>query len=81
MVRIKFTGPGAALQMQTMLTRNAASKSPATTVQHKSQNEVEVRPTVSGPEQLALKQQQSLEMVQIMLHVSVSMPLILVVIP
>ena len=38
-----------------------------------SQNRVEQCPNLTAEEQLSLKQQQSLEMVQIMLHVSVSL--------
>lgn len=75
MVRIKFTGPGsAALQMQSgpttaLYTLASESFAPA---QPKSQHAIAQRPLLSQEEQQSLKQQQSLEMVQIMLHVSVS---------
>lgn len=78
MVRIKFTGPDAELQRQASLARGAASKSSTTAVLHKTRNDAEKQPKLAAQEQLALKQQQSLEMVQIMLHVSVSIAPILI---
>lgn len=71
MVRVKYTGPASALQMQSTPAAHGASKSLAPT-QTKNQNQVEQRPRLTAQEHLYLKQQQSLEMVQIMLHVSVS---------
>lgn len=67
MVRIKYTGPQSALQTQSY---RPATK-PQATIQKRKQNEVVEQPQTTQ-EHLALKQQQSLEMVQIMLHVSVS---------
>lgn len=60
MVRIKYTGGASAVQIQ------------QTPVQNKTQSESEETLGVRFQESLALQQQQSLEMVQIMLHVSVS---------
>lgn len=60
MVRIKYTGGASAVQMQ---------QAP---VQNKTQSESEEMSRVRFQENLVLQQQQSLEMVQIMLHVSVS---------
>lgn len=60
MVRIKYTGGTSAVQMQ------------QTPVQNKTQSESEETSGVRFQESLALQQQQSLGMVQIMLHVSVS---------
>lgn len=72
MVRVKYTGPASALQMQPLPAYYGASKFPAT-VHTKNQNQVAQRPKLTAQERLSLKQQQSLEMVQIMLHVSVSL--------
>ncbi|RMJ22644.1 meiosis specific protein Hop1 [Aspergillus sp. HF37] len=69
MVRVKYTGPASALQMQSTPAVHDASKSLAP-AQTKKQNQVEQRPRLTAQEHLSLKQQQSLEMVQIMLHVS-----------
>ncbi|KAG2418035.1 hypothetical protein HFD88_001135 [Aspergillus terreus] len=66
MVRIKFTGPAAVQPVQVQKT---VPKSPSS-VQAKNRTELQ-RPTeLTNQESLSLKQQQSLEMVQIMLHVS-----------
>ena len=73
MVRLLFNGPEAAASVQKILSRQVpGSRSPAAIAQSKTQNAVEQRPNLTAEEQLSLKQQQSLEMVQIMLHVSVS---------
>lgn len=72
MVRIKFTGPAAVqpVQVQKTVPKSASS------VQAKNRTELQ-RPTeLTYKESLSLKQQQSLEMVQIMLHVSVGTLLI-----
>ena len=70
MARIKFTVPASAVQVQSA--RVLHDKQSATATRKKTQTEVE-NPTKSAvSEGLSLKQQQSLEMVQIMLHVSVS---------
>lgn len=70
MVRVKYTGPASALQMQPLPTLYSTSKFPAT-AHNKNQNQVAQRSKLTAQEHLSLKQQQSLEMVQIMLHVSV----------
>ncbi|KAL5355156.1 HORMA domain-containing protein [Aspergillus floccosus] len=66
MVRIKFTGPAAVQsgQVQKTVPKTASS------VQAKNRTELQ-RPTkLTNQESLSLKQQQSLEMVRIMLHVT-----------
>ena len=60
MARVKYTGPTSTVQLQPAQVRN------------KTQAESEEVTRLKLEERLALKQQQSLEMVQIMLHVSVS---------
>ncbi|KNG84254.1 putative meiosis specific protein Hop1 [Aspergillus nomiae NRRL 13137] len=68
MARIKFTVPASAVQVQSA--RVLHDKQSSTATRKKTQTEVE-NPTKSAvSEGLSLKQQQSLEMVQIMLHVS-----------
>ncbi|RJE20030.1 meiosis specific protein Hop1 [Aspergillus sclerotialis] len=71
MVRILFAGQDAAASVQQTLSRPVDSKSAPTTAQSKTQNGVQRRSNLAAEEQLSLKQQQSLEMVQIMLHVSI----------
>ena len=76
MVRIKFTGPpgpNAAMQMQAAPGLKTLASKPPTSVQNKSQNEVGERAHPAAQQTMLSKQQQSLEMVQIMLHVSVSL--------
>lgn len=60
MARVKYTGPTSTVQVQPAHVRN------------KTQTESEEVARLKLQESLVLKQQQSLEMVQIMLHVSVS---------
>ncbi|KAL4892689.1 HORMA domain-containing protein [Aspergillus ambiguus] len=68
MVRIKFTGP-AAVQLHSMQAQQIAPKN-APSVRAKPRTELQ-RPTrLASQESVSLKQQLSLEMVQIMLHVS-----------
>ncbi|KAF9885193.1 DNA binding protein [Aspergillus nanangensis] len=69
MVRIKFTGPAAAVQLQPASIQMPVSKSISST-QKRNQVGLEHRQNPLNLERLSLKQQQSLEMVQIMLHVS-----------
>lgn len=66
MARVKYTGPASTVQVQPAQVRN------------KTQTESEEVSRLKLEESLVLKQQQSLEMVQIMLHVSVSSPFALV---
>lgn len=66
MARVKYTGPTSTVQVQPAQVRN------------KTQTEPEEVFRLKLEESLVLKQQQSLEMIQIMLHVSVSSPFALV---
>ncbi|KAB8204311.1 meiosis specific protein Hop1 [Aspergillus parasiticus] len=68
MARIKFTVPTSAVQVQSA--RILHEKKSATSTRKKTQAEVENSAKSAVSEGLFLKQQQSLEMVQIMLHVS-----------
>ncbi|KAE8316400.1 meiosis specific protein Hop1 [Aspergillus transmontanensis] len=68
MARIKFTVPTSAVQVQSA--RILHEKKSATSTRKKTQAEVENPAKSAVSEGLFLKQQQSLEMVQIMLHVS-----------
>ncbi|PWY94465.1 meiosis specific protein Hop1 [Aspergillus sclerotioniger CBS 115572] len=70
MVRIKFTGPPSTVQVHAPQNLHplASSNRPVTRV--RAPNVVEVPPRLTLQESIHLKQQQSLEMVQIMLHVS-----------
>ncbi|KAE8339212.1 hypothetical protein BDV24DRAFT_136467 [Aspergillus arachidicola] len=68
MARIKFTVPTSAVQVQSA--RVLHEKKSATSTRKKTQAEVENPAKSAVSEGLFLKQQQSLEMVQIMLHVS-----------
>lgn len=71
MARIKFTtAPTSAVQVQSA--RVLHEKKSATSTRKKTQAEIENPAKSAVSEGLFLKQQQSLEMVQIMLHVSVS---------
>ena len=79
MVRIKFTGPpgpNAAMQMQAAPGLKTLASKPPAAVQNKSQNEVGEPAHPAAQQTMLSKQQQSLEMVQIMLHVSVSLPFV-----
>jgi meiosis-specific protein HOP1 len=74
MARIKFTGPVSTVQLQpTPIFQGLLSKGDAS-AQTESQAEVDNISRSIVEESTALKQQQSLELVQIMLHVSVSTP-------
>ncbi|PYH94719.1 hypothetical protein BO71DRAFT_409099 [Aspergillus ellipticus CBS 707.79] len=74
MVRIKFTGPPSTVQVQAQaqapqnLHTLASNSRPVTRV--KAQDVIEAPPELRLEERVSLKQQQSLELVQIMLHVS-----------
>ncbi|KAE8386892.1 meiosis specific protein Hop1 [Aspergillus alliaceus] len=68
MARIKFTEPVSAAQLQS--SRVLLEKKRGNSIQRKTQTEVENPAKSMISESLWLKQQQSLEMVQIMLHVS-----------
>ncbi|KAE8132254.1 meiosis specific protein Hop1 [Aspergillus pseudotamarii] len=68
MARIKFTVPASAVQVQSA--RVLHDKKSATSTRKKIQTEVESSTKSAVSNELSLKQQQSLEMVQIMLHVS-----------
>ncbi|PYI11599.1 meiosis specific protein Hop1 [Aspergillus sclerotiicarbonarius CBS 121057] len=70
MVRIKYTGPPSTVQVQAPQNLHplASNNRPVTRV--RAPDVVEVPPRLTLQESIHLKQQQSLEMVQIMLHVS-----------
>lgn len=74
MARIKFTGPVSTVQLQpTPILQGLLSKGDVS-AQTERQAEVENISRSIVEESTSLKQQQSLELVQIMLHVSVSTP-------
>ncbi|RAL03820.1 putative meiosis specific protein Hop1 [Aspergillus ibericus CBS 121593] len=70
MVRVKFTGPPSTVQVQAPQNLHplASNNRPVTRV--RAPDVVEVPPRLTLQESIHLKQQQSLEMVQTMLHVS-----------
>jgi hypothetical protein len=70
MARIKFTVPASAVQIQSA--RVLHDQNNGASIKGKTQTEVKNSAKSTVSEGLLLKQQQSLEMVQIMLHVSVS---------
>lgn len=71
MVRIKFTGPPSTVQVQTPqnLQSLAADSKPVARI--RAQDVIEASAILKLQESMHLQQLQSLEMVQIMLHVSV----------
>lgn len=73
MVRTRPTGPASAVQLQPVKVAQPIVAESKIAPQSKAQTQVDAPPTLTTiRESLALQQQQSLEMVQIMLHVSVS---------
>lgn len=73
MVRTRPTGPASAVQLQPVKVIQPIVAESKIAPQTKAQTQVDAPPTLTTTrESLALQQQQSLEMVQIMLHVSVS---------
>lgn len=72
MVRVKFTAPVQAVQLQPKSsTRALVSNVPISVDKETCRETVEQVPQLALQESLAQRQQQSLDMVQIMLHVSV----------
>lgn len=73
MVRTRPTGPASTVQLQPVKVVQPIAADSKIIPQTKVQTQVDVPPTVTTTREfLALQQRQSLEMVQIMLHVSVS---------
>lgn len=73
MARIKYTGPSQIVQMQRVSTPHVVGANVPKSAQKERQGQTEANQQILTIQQSqAFKQQQSLEMVQIMLHVSVS---------
>ncbi|GKZ21015.1 DNA binding protein [Aspergillus brasiliensis] len=70
MVRIKFTGPPSTVQVQTPQSLQSLAADSRPVARIKAQDVIEASAILKLQESMHLKQLQSLEMVQIMLHVS-----------